>query len=116
LPVLDERPSWDWQVGSPCSPHRTGRQHGCHGFRLPSCTLANRRRGARCGTGSEPSLVLESDQTALIQQRFADLGLKLTDGAHVDEIDEIDDVTSSPIASRVTDLHDVFADLTVRGS
>ena len=42
------------------------------------------------------ALVLEPDRTAFIEQRFADLGLKLTYGAHVDEID---DFTSSPIAS-----------------
>ena len=58
------------------------------------------------------TLVLEPDRTALIEQRFADLGLKLSYGAHVDEID---DFTSSPITSRVADLHDAFADPAVRG-
>jgi muramoyltetrapeptide carboxypeptidase len=58
------------------------------------------------------ALVLEPDRTALIEQRFADLGLKLCYGNHVDEFD---DFTSSPIASRVADLHDAFADPAVRG-
>lgn len=58
------------------------------------------------------TLVLEPDRIALIERRFADLGLRLTYGEHVDEID---DFNSSSIASRVADLHDAFADPSVRG-
>lgn len=58
------------------------------------------------------ALVLEHDQTALIERWFCDLGLRLTYGAHVDEID---DFHSSSIASRVADLHAAFADPAVRG-
>ena len=58
------------------------------------------------------TLVLEHDQTSLIERRFADLGLRLTYGDHVDEID---DFNSSSIASRVDDLHAAFADPAVRG-
>ena len=42
------------------------------------------------------ALVLEPDRTALIEQRFADLGLKLTYGAHVDEIDDFLPPSRSP--------------------
>jgi muramoyltetrapeptide carboxypeptidase LdcA involved in peptidoglycan recycling len=58
------------------------------------------------------TLVLEHDQTALIERRFTDFGLRLTYGDHVDEID---DFHSSSIASRVADLHAAFADQAVRG-
>ncbi|WP_375423941.1 S66 peptidase family protein [uncultured Friedmanniella sp.] len=53
------------------------------------------------------SMVTEHDHTALIEQRFAALGLRLTYGAHVDERDDFD---SSPVASRLADLHEAFAD------
>ncbi|GGT31880.1 S66 peptidase family protein [Nonomuraea spiralis] len=56
------------------------------------------------------AMVVEHDHTALIDARFADLGLTLTYGRHVDERDAFD---SSPIASRVADLHDAFADPSV---
>ena len=58
------------------------------------------------------TLVLEHDETALIERRFSDLGLRLSYGDHVDERDSFD---SSPIASRVADLHTAFADPAVRG-
>lgn len=58
------------------------------------------------------TLVLEHDQTALIERRFGDLGLRLSYGEHVDEMD---DFHSSSIASRVADLHAAFADPAVRG-
>jgi muramoyltetrapeptide carboxypeptidase len=52
------------------------------------------------------------DHTALIEKRFASLGLRLTFGEHVDERDDFD---SSPVASRVADLHAAFADPEVAG-
>ncbi len=57
------------------------------------------------------ALVLEHDRTALIEQRFADLGLRLSYGAHVDERDLF---VSSSVASRIEDLHDAFADPDVK--
>lgn len=57
-------------------------------------------------------MVLEHDHSALIDERFAGLGLRLTYGDHVDERDTFD---SSPIESRVADLHSAFADATVQG-
>jgi muramoyltetrapeptide carboxypeptidase len=51
--------------------------------------------------------MLEHDYSATIDTRFADLGLKLTYGRHVDERDDFD---SSSITSRVEDLHEAFAD------
>lgn len=53
------------------------------------------------------ALVLEHDHSRIAEKRFADLGLNLTFGEHVDERDVFD---SSSIASRVADLHAAFAD------
>ncbi len=53
------------------------------------------------------ALVLEHDHSAIIHKRFAEMGLTLTYGAHVDERDDFD---TSSIASRVEDLHHAFAD------
>ncbi|MEV4308867.1 S66 peptidase family protein [Nonomuraea sp. NPDC049624] len=56
------------------------------------------------------AMVMEHDHTAIIDARFAELGLTLTYGRHVDERDAFD---SSSVASRVADLHDAFADPSV---
>jgi muramoyltetrapeptide carboxypeptidase LdcA involved in peptidoglycan recycling len=56
--------------------------------------------------------VAEYDHNAVIDARFAALGLRLTFGDHVDERD---DFQSSSIASRVADLHAAFADPEVAG-
>ena len=53
------------------------------------------------------AVILEHDNTAIIEARFAEMGLTLTYGRHVDERD---DFGSSSVASRVEDLHDAFAD------
>lgn len=53
------------------------------------------------------ALVLEHDHSDLIAQRFAEMGLEVTFGDHVDERDVFD---SAAISSRVADLHDAFAD------
>jgi muramoyltetrapeptide carboxypeptidase len=53
------------------------------------------------------ALVAEHDHSAVIDARFAEMGLRLTYGEHVDERDDFD---SSTVASRVTDLHAAFAD------
>jgi muramoyltetrapeptide carboxypeptidase len=53
------------------------------------------------------ALVLEYDHRAVIDARFAEMGLTLTYGRHVDERDDFD---SSSVISRVEDLHDAFAD------
>ncbi|MFC7624149.1 S66 peptidase family protein [Microlunatus sp. GCM10028923] len=58
------------------------------------------------------AFVLDHDHSALIEQRFAELGLRVTFGRHVDERDVFD---SSSIESRVEDLHEAFADPEVRG-
>ncbi|GAB3920490.1 LD-carboxypeptidase [Microlunatus endophyticus] len=58
------------------------------------------------------TLIMENDNTRWINRRFADLGLTLTFGDHVDEDDAF---RSSPIASRVADLHAAFADPDVAG-
>jgi muramoyltetrapeptide carboxypeptidase len=61
--------------------------------------------------GSRPT-VTEHDHTALIEARFAELGLRLTYGEHVDELD---DLGSSSVGSRLADLHAAFADPGVAG-
>jgi muramoyltetrapeptide carboxypeptidase LdcA involved in peptidoglycan recycling len=53
------------------------------------------------------AMVAEHDHSAVIEARFAGLGLRLTYGDHVDERDDFD---SSSIASRVADLQAAFAD------
>jgi len=58
------------------------------------------------------TIVTEHDHTALIEKRFAALGLRLTFGDHVDERDDFD---SASVASRVADLHAAFADPEVAG-
>ncbi|MCQ1946226.1 S66 peptidase family protein [Arthrobacter sp. zg-Y1116] len=58
------------------------------------------------------AMVAEHDHSALIERRFADLGLRLSYGRHVDERDIFD---STSVASRVADLHDAFADPEVKG-
>ena len=55
---------------------------------------------------------MEHDNTRWIDQRFTAMGLQLTFGEHVDEDD---DFRSSPISSRVADLHAAFADPQVHG-
>jgi muramoyltetrapeptide carboxypeptidase len=56
--------------------------------------------------------VAEHDHGAVIEKRFAALGLRLTFGDHVDERDDFD---SSSVASRVSDLHAAFTDPEVAG-
>jgi muramoyltetrapeptide carboxypeptidase LdcA involved in peptidoglycan recycling len=55
--------------------------------------------------------IVSPDVTAIADRRFAELGLTVTFGDHVDVIDEFD---SSPIADRVADLHAAFADPSVK--
>ncbi|MET7336053.1 S66 peptidase family protein [Nonomuraea sp. NPDC005650] len=56
------------------------------------------------------AMVMEHDHTGIIGSRFAELGLTLSYGRHVDERDAFH---SSSVASRVADLHDAFADPSV---
>lgn len=52
-------------------------------------------------------MVAEHGHSPLVERRFVEMGGTLTFAAHVDERDDFD---SSSISSRVTDLHDAFAD------
>lgn len=56
--------------------------------------------------------ILPDDQHATSTGRFASLGLRVSYGARVREVDEF---RSSTIASRVADLHEAFLDPSVRG-
>jgi muramoyltetrapeptide carboxypeptidase len=59
------------------------------------------------------SLSIIGDETrSVANERFAELGLKLSFGKHVEEID---DFNSSRVASRLEDLHEAFADTNVKG-
>jgi len=59
------------------------------------------------------SLSLISKEMRLIaDERFGNMGLKLSFGKHVEELDEFD---SSSIESRVSDLHHAFSDKSVKG-
>ncbi len=58
------------------------------------------------------ALVSEHDHSHLAEERFGEMGLRLTFGEHVDERD---DFGSSTIGSRLADLHAAFADPDVSG-
>ncbi len=59
------------------------------------------------------SLAIISEQTrSIANKRLADLGLTLSFGKHVEEIDEFN---SSSVASRLEDLHQAFNDSNVKG-
>ena len=57
-------------------------------------------------------MVLQHDHSDIAERRLHDLGFTLSYGAHVDERDRYD---SSPVESRLADLHDAFADPQVDG-
>lgn len=56
--------------------------------------------------------IMEHDNTSHIERRFAEMGLRLSFGEHVDEIDGL---LSSSVQSRVDDLHAAFSDPDVAG-
>lgn len=59
------------------------------------------------------SMGIISEQTRQIaNQRLSDLGLRVSFGKYVEEIDDFD---SSSVASRIEDLHEAFADPNVKG-
>lgn len=58
------------------------------------------------------AVVTEHDNTSHIERRFAEMGLRLSFGEHVDEMDGL--LTSS-VQSRVDDLHAAFSDQEVAG-
>lgn len=55
--------------------------------------------------------LISKESREIANKRFADLGLKLTFGKH---IEESDDFVSSSIESRIKDLHEAFADKNVK--
>ena len=58
------------------------------------------------------AFVADDDITRRADERFREMGLRLSFGAHVDERDVFD---SSSVGSRITDLHAAFADPGVAG-
>lgn len=54
---------------------------------------------------------ISAEQKALAESRFRELGLELSFGKHVNEMDEF---MSSSIESRVEDLHEAFADPSIK--
>ncbi|MFF2297824.1 S66 peptidase family protein [Arthrobacter sp. NPDC058127] len=58
------------------------------------------------------AVVMEHDHTSRIEGRFAEMGLRLSFGEHVDEMDGL---LSSSVQSRVDDLHAAFSDPEVTG-
>jgi len=55
--------------------------------------------------------IFSEELKTIANKRFEELDLKLTFGKH---INEINDFTSSPIKSRIEDLHDAFSDKNVK--
>ena len=82
--------------------------------------VTNAQRPARLQIGDEIRVIAPSWSLAMIHKdvqriatdRFEAKGLRLTFGAHVNELDQF---LSSSIESRVDDLHAAFADPDVRG-
>ncbi len=62
-------------------------------------------------TPSRSMAIISDDSRETADERFSTLGLKLSFGKHVEEIDEF---ASSSIASRLEDLHDAFRDKNVK--
>ncbi|MHA7268722.1 S66 family peptidase [Arthrobacter sp. HLT1-20] len=58
------------------------------------------------------AMVAEHDHSNLIEQRFAQMRLRISYGSRIDERDGFD---SSSIESRVSDIHEAFADPEVAG-
>ena len=61
-------------------------------------------------TPSRSMSIIGQETREIADQRFKDLGLKLSFGKYIDETDAFN---SSSIASRIEDLHDAFADSNV---
>jgi muramoyltetrapeptide carboxypeptidase len=57
--------------------------------------------------------IITADSRKIALEKLSALGLKVTFGKHVEENDE--DFFSSPIQSRVEDLHEAFADKNIKG-
>lgn len=55
--------------------------------------------------------IISEDVKRIANERFSSLGLKLSFGKHISELDEFH---SSSIKSRVSDLHDAFSDVNVK--
>jgi muramoyltetrapeptide carboxypeptidase LdcA involved in peptidoglycan recycling len=60
---------------------------------------------------SQSMALISKENREIANKRFADLGLKLTFGKHIEESDE---TMSSSIESRIEDLHEAFADKNVK--
>ncbi|MDE1975366.1 MAG: LD-carboxypeptidase [Patescibacteria group bacterium] len=61
---------------------------------------------------SDSLSMISADVRRLANERFAEMGLRLSFAKHVEEVDGFD---SSSVASRVADLHQAFSDKNVRG-
>src|SRR5680860_1772809 len=60
---------------------------------------------------SRSMAIISQETRDIAKNRFEELGLELSFGKH---IDEIDDFVSSSIESRIEDLHDAFCDSRVK--
>lgn len=61
---------------------------------------------------SRSMAILSEEAKNIANKRFTELGLKLSFGKHINEIDEFD---SSSIESRIEDLHEAFRNKNVKG-
>lgn len=61
---------------------------------------------------SQSAAIISKENRDIAKKRFEGLGLKLSFGKHIEEIDEFG---SSSIKSRVEDLHDAFCDTEIKG-
>lgn len=84
---------------------------------IPKPPMIPRRLASGCtvraiAPSCSRAYAMHHDNTQWINERFTAMGLRLQYGEHVDELDDFD---SSPIASRLADLHAAFADPEVDG-
>lgn len=61
---------------------------------------------------SDSLILIPKETRRIADERFNEMGLELSFSKHVEELDEFD---SSSIESRISDLHEAFADKSVKG-
>jgi len=67
--------------------------------------------GIRVIAPSRSLAIISRESREIADKRFGDMGLKLSFGKHVEEMD---DFVSSSIESRIEDLHDAFSDKNIK--
>lgn len=74
---------------------------------------AKLKKGDKVGiiAPSRSIAIVSKENRDIAKRRFEELGLELSFGKHIEEIDEF---VSNPIESRIEDLHDAFRDIEIK--